>query len=127
MGEFLIYLYAGIVTMPLPVIAIIYFFTRKFYKYKWKAIHKTTNIATFLFIVAVDLLLLVLFDHSFFGWIILTLLFILVGAVLVQYRLHEEIVIKRVIKGFWRFSCLLFGFAYIGLTLYGLTAKLLEL
>ncbi|SEB17229.1 Protein of unknown function [Thalassobacillus cyri] len=127
MGDVLIYIYAAALTMPIPILFVFYFIYRKIYRHKWKAIHKTTNLATLLFILSVDLLARVLFDQSFFGYILLLLLLILAGTVIIQHRLHEEVAFKRAWKGFWRFNSLLFGFLYIGLSIYGLTGKLLTL
>ncbi|GGC80565.1 hypothetical protein GCM10007216_08920 [Thalassobacillus devorans] len=127
MSNFFIYMYAAAITMPIPILLIFYFIYRKIYRHKWKAIHKTTNLATLLFILSVDLLAKVLFEQSFFGYILLVLLLVLTGAIIIQYRLHEEIVFKRAWKGFWRFNTLLFGFLYISLSLYGLAGKLLAL
>ncbi|WP_231572502.1 DUF3397 domain-containing protein [Halobacillus sp. BBL2006] len=97
---------------------------RKWTKHKWKAIHRTTSVTAPIFILSVHLLLLVLFEQNFLAYILI-LLFLLLGlSLIVQYKVHEEIHLRRVFKGFWRVSFLLFTFFYVGLTMYGLLERL---
>jgi hypothetical protein len=45
--------------------------------------------------------------------------------VFVHWKVKEEIVLKKVMKGFWRFNFILFLLVYITLTLYGLIHRAL--
>ncbi|MFD1018071.1 DUF3397 domain-containing protein [Thalassobacillus hwangdonensis] len=121
------YLYAALVTLPIPFMLLVYFVTRKIYRHKWKAIHKTVNVMTILFILSVDLLCTVLFGTSYIGWILLFLLITFGAALIIQFNKTEDVHVLRAFKRFWRFNFLLFLTVYIGLSVYGLTMELLAL
>lgn len=124
MGDALVFFFAAVLTLPIPFFFVFYFFTRKWTKHKWKAIHRTTSLSAPVFILSVHLLLLVLFEQSFFAYILIFLFLLLGLSLIVQYKLHEEVRLRRVFKAFWRISFLFFTFFYLGLTLYGLLERL---
>ncbi len=45
--------------------------------------------------------------------------------VILNWKIKQEIDLKRVVKGFWRFNFILFFTAYIALTLYGIVYRAL--
>ena len=90
-----------------------------------KSVHVALDSTTILFIISVHFLILTIWDKSLFWLIILVLILIATLFVLVHWKVKEEIILKKVMKGFWRFNFILFLLAYLTLTLYGLIHRAL--
>jgi len=84
------------------------------------SLHKAVDYTTLLYIISVHFLLLTIWEKSFIWLIILIMIVIAMVFVIVHWKVKEEIVLKMVVKGFWRFNFILFFLAYITLTLYGI-------
>ncbi|MCA0969378.1 DUF3397 domain-containing protein [Halobacillus litoralis] len=125
MGDLIIYVFAAIVTMPIPFLFVLYFLSRKWHGHKRKAVHQTANLSAPVFMIAVHVLLLVLFNQSFLAYIVIGLILLLGLSLIIQYKLHEELQFRRAFKGFWRASFLLFMFMYMGLSLFGVIGSLM--
>jgi hypothetical protein len=78
---------------------------------------------TLLYIISVHFLMVILWGKSFFWLIILVVLVVAMVFVLVHWKVKQEIIVKRVWRGFWRFNFILFFFAYFVLTFYGLVSR----
>ncbi|WP_181348924.1 DUF3397 domain-containing protein [Thalassobacillus sp. CUG 92003] len=126
MSDVISYLYAALVTLPIPIMLVILFILRKLYRHKWKAIHQTANIMTFVFILAFDAILIVQFDRSFIGFIFLALLLLLAITIITQYNRHEELLLRRALRGFWRLNFLVFGMLYMVSVVYAIASRMLE-
>ncbi|MYL19084.1 DUF3397 family protein [Halobacillus litoralis] len=124
MSDWLAYGIAAVLTLPLPFLFVFYFFARKWSKHKWKAIHRTAGFTAPVFVMAVHVLLMVLFERSFFPFILIFLLLLLGVSIITQYKLKEEVQLFRAVRGFWRVSFLLFGLFYVGLSTFGLILRL---
>ncbi|WP_173916570.1 DUF3397 domain-containing protein [Halobacillus sp. Marseille-Q1614] len=124
MSQFFIYTVAFIVTAPLFFLFILYFFSRKLYRNKRKAVRQTTQLMVPILILAVHVLFVVLFGKNYFPWIVVFLLGLLAFAMIIQYKIHEEVLIFKAFKSFLRLSFLFFTLAYVGLTLYGIIDRL---
>ncbi|MFC7061307.1 DUF3397 family protein [Halobacillus seohaensis] len=124
MSDVFIYILALIISAPLVFIFVLYFFTRKWFRNKKKAIHQTAQLMVPILVVAVHTLLVVLFDQNFFAWIIVFLLFLMSVAIIIQYKISEEVRIFKAFKSFLRLSFLLFTIIYMGLTAYGFVDRL---
>ncbi len=127
MSNILAYLLAAAITLPIPMTVIVYMLTRKVSRNKRKSLHVTVNSMTLLYILAVNATLGAIFGQSFFWYILIFLLVLLGMFVFLQWKYKEEIHFSKAWRGFWRFSFVLFAFIYIGLTLFGLTDRLLAL
>ncbi|MFP5111175.1 DUF3397 domain-containing protein [Bacillaceae bacterium C204] len=90
-----------------------------------KSVHRALDSTTILFVISVHFLIVTIWGKSFFWLIILTMILIAMVFVLVHWKVKEEIILKKVMKGFWRFNFILFLFAYLTLTLYGLINRAL--
>ncbi|WP_160720172.1 DUF3397 domain-containing protein [Bacillus sp. USDA818B3_A] len=88
-----------------------------------KALHRALDYTTILYIISVHFLIITLWEKSFFWLIILVMLMIAMVFVFVHWKVKQEIIVKRVWKGYWRFNFILFFFAYFLLTLYGLVSR----
>lgn len=126
MGDLMVSLIAIILTLPIPFFILFYFFARRWTKHKWRAIHQSANISAPVFILSVHVLLLVIFEQNFLAFIVIALFVILGISLIVQYKLHEDIQLRRAFKAFFRASFLLFTLCYVGLTLFGLLHSLLS-
>ncbi len=124
MTDFLISSLAMVITLPFPFLFLFYFFARKWYRHKQKALHQSVTVTAPIFIVSVHVLLFVLFERSFFAYIIIMLLLLLALSVVIQYKVHDEIRLFKAIKSFWRLSFLLFFAVYSSLSLFGLINRM---
>ncbi|MEH7075061.1 DUF3397 domain-containing protein [Neobacillus drentensis] len=105
---------------------IVVFFAMKFITNNTqKSVHVALDSTTILFIISVHFLILTIWDKSFFWFIILLMILIAMVFVFVHWKIKEEIILKKVIKGFWRFNFILFLFTYLSLTVYGLIYRAL--
>ncbi|MCH6268327.1 MULTISPECIES: DUF3397 domain-containing protein [Neobacillus] len=84
-----------------------------------KSVHHALDYSTILFIISVHFLVKTIWGNSFFWIILLVMIFIAIIFVVVHWKVKDEIILKKVMKGFWRFNFLLFFLAYISLTLFG--------
>ncbi|NHC39624.1 DUF3397 domain-containing protein [Bacillus sp. MM2020_1] len=85
-----------------------------------KSVHRALDYTTILFVISVHFLIQTIWGKSLFWLIILIMILIAMIFVFVHWKVKEEIVLRRVLKGFWRFNFILFLLAYITLTLFGL-------
>ncbi|PFO09942.1 hypothetical protein COJ85_00735 [Bacillus sp. AFS076308] len=113
------------VFFAIPIIGTILVFTviKLTLKTTKKALHMALDYTTIFYIVSVHFLIVTLWDKSFFWLIILVMLVIAMVFVFVHWKVKEEIIVKRVWKGFWRFNFILFFFTYFVLTFYGLVSR----
>ncbi|WP_062513331.1 DUF3397 domain-containing protein [Halobacillus sp. KGW1] len=124
MSDLFVYVIAGIVTLPIPFLILFYLCARKMSRYKLKALHRTANYTAPVFILAVHVLLIVLFDRSFLSVIIILLLLLFAASIIAQYKWKEEVRFLRAWRSLWRVSFLLFMVLYMGLSLFGLVDRL---
>ena len=85
-----------------------------------KSVHRALDYSTILFVISVHFLIETIWGKSLFWLIILIMILIAMIFVFVHWKVKEEIVLRKVLKGFWRFNFILFLLAYITLTLFGL-------
>lgn len=126
MGDFIILILAMILTLPIPFLFVLYFLSRKWYGRKKKAVHQTANLSVPVFILAVHVLLLVLFNQSFLAYIVIFLLLLLGLSLIIQYKIHDELQFVRAFRGFWRVSFLLFTVIYLGLSIFGILGRVIS-
>ncbi|MGG3466566.1 DUF3397 domain-containing protein [Neobacillus pocheonensis] len=85
-----------------------------------KSVHRALDYTTIFFIFSVHFLIITIWGKSLFWLIILIMIVFAMVFVIVHWKVKEEIVLKKVLKGFWRFNFIFFIIIYITLTLYGL-------
>ncbi|MFB5194070.1 MULTISPECIES: DUF3397 domain-containing protein [Bacillaceae] len=125
MITFLSYFISVFFAIPFLGFLFVFIVTKLVTKSTRKAVHISLDSTTFLFIISVHFLIVTIWEKSYFWVIILIMILIAMIFVLVHWKVKEEILIKKVIKGFWRFNFLLFLLAYLTLTLYGLIHRAL--
>ncbi len=124
MINFLSYIIAALVTMPLLFLLISYFFAMKWHRYNKRAVRQCTQFTVPFLVLAIHVLLLVLFEESYWSWIIIFLLVILSLSVIIQYKVYEEVQLGRSFIVFLRLSFVVLLVVYMGLTVYGLADRL---
>ena len=127
MGSVLAVITATFVTVPVLSFLASYIILRKVTKNKRKSFHISTDIMTLFLILSVNYLVLVIWGKSFVWHIALLLLVIATITVFLQWKIQQDVQLKKVIKGFWRISFLLFFVGHIGLTIYGLVFRVYSL
>ena len=109
--------------IPLSGTILVFTVFKLFQKTTKKALHMALDYTTILYIISVHFLIITLWEKSFFWLIILVMLVIAMVFVFVHWKVKEEIIVKRVWKGFWRVNFILFFFVYFVLTFYGLVSR----
>ncbi|PAV29905.1 hypothetical protein CIL05_08480 [Virgibacillus profundi] len=124
MIDFIIYLIAFFITVPIFATWLLYKIIRKFKHGKLRAFHQAVNWTTILYIIAVTILLTIIFEKQFIGITLVFLLSILTVIIIFQWKMNTEILFKKAIKVFWRFSFLIFFVIYICLLLIGVIRQI---
>lgn len=106
-------------TVPLFGFILVFLLFKLITKNSRKSIHNALDYSTILFIISVHFLIITIWGRSLFWLIILVLIFFAMAFVVIHWKVKGEIVITKVIKGFWRFSFLIFFAVYVTLTVYG--------
>ncbi|KGX93332.1 hypothetical protein N781_12750 [Pontibacillus halophilus JSM 076056 = DSM 19796] len=127
MNDVLAYLFAIVITMPIPTTLVVFFIARKFYRRGKPALRFAINTTVLVYILAVEVSLFVIFERSYFWYILLFLIVLLSMFVILQWKYKKDIYFMKAWKGFWRLSFFLFMMAYVGLTVYGVTERILAL
>ncbi|SDM04180.1 DUF3397 domain-containing protein [Bacillus sp. OK048] len=120
MNSFISSIITIFLTVPLLGFFIIYIINKLITNNTRKSIHKALDYSTILFIFAVHFLALTIWEKSFFWIIFLVLIIIAMVFVFIHWRIKGEIIFSKVFKGFWRFNFLIFFFAYLSLTIFGI-------
>jgi len=115
------------VTIPILVIFIVYWISCFVTKSRKKSLHLSVDFSTIFFIIAVHILITVIWGKSLLWIILLFLILIATVFVFLQWKFNNEIVFKKVWKGFWRFNFLFFSFSYFSLIIYGLLLRIKDL
>lgn len=118
---------ATIVTLPILAIFLVYWITKIITRNKKKSLHLSVDFSTLFFIIAVHYLIINIWGKSFLWIILLLLIFIGMMFVFLQWKFNEEIIFKKVWKGFWRFNFLLFSLSYFLLVIYGLVLRVKDI
>ncbi len=117
MRDYIYYILALFIAFPFVVTFLAYGITKLRKKHTWKAVHNAVQWSAIFFILGVGVLLQLLFDRSFFGWIILLFLVSLTGILIHQYRKQADIEVSKAVKIVWRSAFLLFACAYLILSI----------
>lgn len=123
-GDFLITFLSSIISiffaLPFLGFLLVFIITKLVTNNNRKSVHRALDYSTILFVISVHFLIETIWGKSLSWLIILIMILIAMIFVFVHWKVKEEIVLRKVLKGFWRFNFILFLLAYITLTLYGL-------
>ncbi|MCA0987971.1 DUF3397 domain-containing protein [Guptibacillus algicola] len=124
MGDVLIGIVATAVTAPLLAWYIVYIITVKVTKKKKYSIRLATDLSTLFFILSVHFICVELFQRSYLWIIFILMLIIAVAFTVLHWKTKEDISIRKVMKGAWRFNFLVFSTGYVLLLLIGLAHRI---
>lgn len=117
---------ATIITLPVIGWLIFYIIMKLITNDNKKSFFFAVNISTFLLIFSVHFIAKEIWGQSFLGIILAVLIGIAMVFVFLHWKFRQEIQFRRVMRGFWRFSFLLFFSAYIILVIAGLVNSVLS-
>jgi hypothetical protein len=120
MGSFFATVFATLVTVPIIGYFVVFVIAKQITKKHRKAVHLALDITTILFILSVHYLIVTIWDFSLLWLIFILMIAMAILSLLLQYKLNEEVDLKKVFRGFWRFNFLLFFSAYIILICVGI-------
>lgn len=120
MEDYIVYLIATLIMVPIIATWLIYKIAFKIFNHKQKAFHISINWTTVLYIIAVSMLSNILFDQDFIGIILIILLSLLSILIIIQWKTTENIILLRAFKILWRLCFVSFFILYIGLILTGI-------
>lgn len=114
---------ATFVTVPLLAFYLIYLVSVKTTRNKRISVKRAVDFSACFFIIAVYFIAFEIWAISLF-WLIL-MLFILVAMVftIIHWKVSEDIHFGKLLKGIWRFNFIIFFFAYLFLSFYGLIVR----
>lgn len=127
MSEVFVFITATLVTIPLIGLYLVYLIAVKTTHNKLYAIKLAVDCTMLLFVMAVYFIIVEIWGLSLV-WLFV-LFFLFTGAVFtfLHWRMHEDIHLKKVIKGVWRFQFFVFFCLYFILLFYGLISKMISL
>ncbi len=116
-------LIATLVTIPLLGYLAVFIISKQITKKHKRSVHIALDVSTLLLIMAVHYLIIVIWDKSYLWMIVLSLLITAVTFIIMHWRIKQEINLRVLFKGFWRFNFLLYFTAYIVLIFIGLVQR----
>lgn len=127
MSEVFVFIAATLVTIPLIGLYLVYIIAVKTTHNKLYSIKLAVDCTSLLFMVAVYFIIIEIWAVKL-AWLFV-LFFLFTGAVftIIHWRMHEDIQLRRVIKGVWRMQFFVFFCLYFLLILYGLFSKMYSL
>lgn len=114
------------ITFPILVTVVVYVFSIKQLRSKWKAVHTAVNYTTLFYILSVITVLYNLTNQMFVAHVLIFLIFLLGISVVFQWKTKGEIIFKYAWKVFWRFTFLLFLSLHICVMVIGLVITVLQ-
>lgn len=108
------------VAFPVICYLLIFILSKQMTKKHKLSVHIALDISTLFFIISVHFLIISIWGKSMLSYILLVILFIGVFIVILHWKVKQEIIYKKVFRGFWRINFLLFFCAYLFLMAYGL-------
>lgn len=124
MSEIFVYIAATLVTIPLIGLYLVYIIAVKTTHNKIFSIKLAVDCTALLFMIAVYFIIFEIWGMKL-AWLFI-LFFLLTAAVFtfLHWRLHEDIHIRKVLKGVWRLQFFVFFCLYFLLMLYGLISRM---
>jgi hypothetical protein len=114
---------ATLVTIPLLGYLAVFIISKQITKKHRRSVHIALDVSTFLFILSVHFLIIVIWNQSYLWMILLSLLVTAVIFVIIHWMVKQEISLRVMFKGFWRFNFLLYFTVYVILIIIGLVQR----
>jgi hypothetical protein len=120
-------LVATLVTLPILSYIVFFIVAKKWTKNHRRSVQIAMDLSTVFFIFSVHYLIIAIWDIHLFWMIMLIVLAIACIVVLVHYKIKQEIVFEKVLKGFWRLNFAFFFCMYFLLLFYGVIIRILNM
>lgn len=124
MINYLSVMIAIMITYPIIPTWLVYKIANKIVKQKWRALHIAINWTTILYILATIVMLNILFEQYFIGFILGFILLTLAIIIIWQWKTRTEVLFSKAIKILWRLCFIIFLFAYFILAFYGIIMRI---
>ncbi|RFU71167.1 DUF3397 domain-containing protein [Peribacillus saganii] len=118
------WLAATFVTIPLLGYIVFFIIAKQITKNHRRSVHLSMDFSTLLFIISVHYLIQAIWGHSLIWLLLLIMLAVASTVVIAHYKVKQEIIIRKVFKGFWRVNFLLFFCIYFCLVIYGMISRI---
>ena len=115
-----------LVVFPIFTLFIVFVISKWITKKHRFSIPLALDISTIFFILSVHFLIQSIWNTSLFVFIIIFILLIGMIFVIIHWKIKEEINYKKICKGMWRITFLLFFLLYVFLVVYGLVLSILK-
>ncbi|MFD4815341.1 DUF3397 domain-containing protein [Peribacillus butanolivorans] len=115
--------------ITLPFIGYILFFigAKQFTGNHRRSVQFAMDMSTLLFVLSVHYLIITIWDIHILWVIMLIMIVNAFVVVLVHYKVKEEIIFQKVLKGFWRVNFAFFFCAYLLLFSIGLITSIMKI
>ncbi|WP_059170043.1 DUF3397 domain-containing protein [Bacillus sp. FJAT-27445] len=123
MSTILSSIFALFIFLPLLGYLIVFAISKPITGNHRRSVGLALDATTFLLVISVHFLIMTIWESSLLWLILLILLFAGMLSAIIQWKIKGEVVLRKVFKGFWRFTFLLFFIAYVGLILFGLVER----
>jgi len=125
--KFFIFFISLLIEFPIFSTIFIYMFLKLFFKNnKRKLLLFTLDLSTILYISSFYFVLNMIFPTAT-GWILINLLLVILFiSIILQWKAKRDIRFTKLLKGFWRMSCILFIILHCITVLAGLVLKITE-
>ncbi|WHY58131.1 DUF3397 domain-containing protein [Peribacillus simplex] len=115
--------------ITLPFVGYLLFFisAKQFTGNHRRSVQFAMDMSTLLFILSVHYLIITIWDKQILWVIMLIMIINAFVVVLVHYKVKEEIIFHKVLKGFWRVNFAFFFAAYLLLFFFGIITSITKI
>jgi Protein of unknown function (DUF3397) len=125
MSNIMSFVIATFVTVPIIGYIISFIIAKQITKNHRMSVRISVDISTILFILSVHFLIHAIWGISMIWAIFLVLIMVALTVVIVHYKVKEEIVMTKVVRGFWKLNFFIFSGAYFILVIYGMVKRVI--
>ncbi|RLQ95840.1 DUF3397 domain-containing protein [Falsibacillus albus] len=126
MGTFLSDVAAAFVTIPFLGYLIVFIVVKQITKNHKQAVRSAIDMTTLLLFISVHFMISAIWEHSYLWLLIIFALSLGVVFVFIYWKMKGEVVISKVLRGYWRLNFIVFFLAYVLLLIYGITFRVVE-
>jgi hypothetical protein len=116
---------ATLVTLPILSYIVAFIVAKQWTNNHRRSVQIAMDVSTVFFISSVHFLIIEIWDKHLLWLIMLIVLVLGCCVVLVHYKVKQEIIFGKVLKGVWRLNFACFSFVYCLLFFYGVIARIL--
>lgn len=115
---------ATLVMLPILSYMIFFITAKQLTKNHRRSVHIAMDFSTVFFIFSVHYLIIVIWNKHLFWLLMLFVLLVACTVALIHYKVKQEIVFKKVLKGCWRLNFASFFCIYVLLSVVGVLIRI---